>query len=690
MECIMKHVWKDQRSRRPFVSSIMKKRWPLRVAAAAALLATLGFAAMDFPGVWNSGAQFVSAKTGIPIFTLKETSFRLGLDLQGGAHLVYEADMSAIPDADRVQALEGVRDVIEQRVNTFGVAEPVVQTTTTGGTYRIIVELAGVMDVSEAIQQIGETPVLEFKEPEPEAGRELTAKEQTDLASRQVSDRAAAQAVLTRAQAGEDFASLVVEKSLAPQNGVLTGVTENDYLYGALIEAIKNTWTSPGRVVSQVVEAPEGLTIIKYTQASTITESHLSHILICYEGATGCTTGLPEIEANIKIGELKDQATPENFAELAQQNSNDGSAAGGGDLDWTYPGQMVAPFELEALQTPVGAISNPVKTEFGYHLIYKQEERQATAYDLERIVMKLTNQYDIVPYSPWKNTELSGKHLTRASVELDPSTGLPHIALQFNEEGADLFGALTAAHVGEPIAIFLDGEVLSSPVVQTAIYGGQAVITGNFTLEESKLLAQRLNAGALPVPVNLLSQQTVGPTLGAVSLQKSVVAACFGFLFVALFMILYYRLPGLIAVFGLTLYLFLNLAVYRVFDVTITLAGITGFVLSLGIAVDANVLIIERLEEELKAGRDHRVATDEAYRRAWTAIRDGNTTTLIATIILYWFSSSFIQGFALTLSIGVLSSMFTAIIVSRIYYKNIITWSRLTKCAWLFCHRHQS
>jgi protein-export membrane protein SecD len=662
----------------------------VRVGAILALVATIGFAAIDFPKVWNHAAGFVSVKTGVPIFTIAETPFRLGLDLQGGAHLVYEADMSAIPEEDRVEALNGVKDVIERRVNTFGVAEPVVQTTTTGGTYRVIVELAGVMDVSQAIDQIGETPVLEFKEPEPEAGRELTTEEQAQLEEMQVEDRAAAQVVLSRARAGEDFASLIEQNSIAQGSGALSGITEDHYVYGTLVKAIQNTWTSPGNVVSQVVETPEGLVIAKYIQKSEITESHLSHILICYEGATGCTTGLPEIEANIKIGQLKDEATPENFAELAKQNSTDGSAAGGGDLGWASPGQMVAPFELEALQTPVGAISNPVKTEFGYHLIYKQEERQTSAYDLERIVMKLTNQYDIVPYSPWKNTALSGKHLKRAGVEFHVNTGAPIVALQFNEEGADLFADLTQAHVGEPIGIFLDGELISSPVVQAAIFGGEAIITGDFTVEEARILAQRLNAGALPVPVSLLSQQTVGPTLGEVSLEKSVVAAGMGFAFVAAFMIAYYRLPGLIAALALVLYLFLNLACYRLFGVTITLAGITGFVLSLGMAVDANVLIIERLKEELKAGRDHHSATDEAYRRAWPAIRDGNVTTLIATAILYWFSSSFIQGFALTLSIGVILSMFTAIIISRFYHKNVIQWPRLTKRAWLFGHRHQS
>jgi protein-export membrane protein SecD len=275
-------------------------------------------------------------------------------------------------------------------------------------------------------------------------------------------------------------------------------------------------------------------------------------------------------------------------------------------------------------------------------------------------------------------------------VEFHINTGAPIVALQFNEEGADLFADLTQAHVGEPIGIFLDGELISSPVVQAAIFGGEAIITGDFTVEEARILAQRLNAGALPVPVSLLSQQTVGPILGEVSLEKSVVAAGMGFAFVAAFMIAYYRLPGLIAALALVLYLFLNLACYRLFGVTITLAGITGFVLSLGMAVDANVLIIERLKEELKAGRDHHSATDEAYRRAWPAIRDGNVTTLIATAILYWFSSSFIQGFALTLSIGVILSMFTAIIISRFYHKNVIQWPRLTKRAWLFGHRHQS
>ena len=346
---------------------------------------------------------------------------------------------------------------------------------------------------------------------------------------------------------------------------------------------------------------------------------------------------------------------------------------------------MVASFEIEALQTPKETISNVVKTEFGYHLIYKSNERSLKTYTLERILLDYTDIFDIIPEaSPWTNTELSGKYLEHANVEFDPNTGVPYVALNFNTEGGDLFGELTASHVGEPIAIFLDGEAISTPVVQTAIYGGKAIITGNFTLDEAKLLAQRLNSGALPVPVNLLSQQTIGPTLGAASLSKSVIAGLCGFLLVALFMIAVYRVPGLVAVFALVLYAFLNLATYRLFGVTISLAGIAGFVLSMGIAVDANVLIIERFNEELAAGRDYRSALDEAFQRAWSAIRDGNLTTLIAAGVLYWFSSSFIRGFALTLSIGVLLSMFTAITITRVYLKNVIACSWVTRHKGLF------
>ena len=219
------------------------------------------------------------------------------------------------------------------------------------------------------------------------------------------------------------------------------------------------------------------------------------------------------------------------------------------------------------------------------------------------------------------------------------------------------------------IGIFLDGEAISTPVVQEAIYGGEATIQGSFTIQEAKVLAQRLNAGALPVPIDLLSQQTVGPTLGQESLDASVYAALIGIALLAIFLVLYYRLSGALALLALMVYVAVNLALYRWLDVTMTLAGIAGFILSMGMAVDANVLIFERLKEELKSGRDLPTAIDEGFRRAWTSIRDGNMTTLIAAAVLFSMSTSFIKGFALTLALGIIVSMGTAILVTRVLLK---------------------
>lgn len=662
------------------------KPWKVRVFSIVFLLATLGMFAYDFPSVWNQGVDRLQLPQSVK---LAESSFRLGLDLQGGTHLIYEADMAQIPESQREEALDGVRDVIERRVNAFGVSEPVVQTTTTGGAYRVIVELAGVLDVSEAINQIGETPVLEFKEQGQQLDRELTDEEKKQLADKNVEEKKAADALLARVLKGENFDTLLGENSLekaesgvaADQVGVLKGVTADSQL-ASMVEAIKKAGLKKGQILRQVVPTSEGLNIVRLDDQKTQKEMHLSHILVCYAGKTGCTSDRTEIDASIKIQGLLKDATPANFATLAKDNSEDPSAAtNGGDLGWSTGADYVDAFRLAAAQLAKGEISKvAVETEYGYHILYKSDERDGLAYDVKRILLPYSNEFDIVPpSSPWVNTELSGKNLEKATVQFDPNTHEPFVSLQFNKEGGELFGELTASHVGQPIGIFLDGQPISTPVVQTAIYGGQAVITGNFTIDEAKLLAQRLNAGALPVPVNLLSQQRIGPTLGSVSLQQSITAALYGFFFVAIYMIVVYRFAGLIAVVALFLFSALNLATYRIFGVTITLAGIAGFVLSLGIALDANVLVIERFKEELRSGRGYLSASEEAFRRAWTAIRDGNLTTLIAAAVLYWFSSSFIRGFALTLSIGVLLSMFTAMTVSRTYTRTLLHWKIFQK-----------
>jgi preprotein translocase subunit SecD len=320
-----------------------------------------------------------------------------------------------------------------------------------------------------------------------------------------------------------------------------------------------------------------------------------------------------------------------------------------------------------------------VETDFGYHLIYRVKTTKVRTYELAHIEMPWTTASDVVQVDPWKNTELSGKDVKRASVAFDPNTGAPYIVLDFNAEGADLFGKLTSENVGKVIGIFLDGNAVTTPVVNEAIYGGTAQITGSYTLEEAKITAQRLNAGALPVPIKVVSQQTIGAALGESSLAKSIEAGLAGIILVALFMLLYYRLPGFMATIALVFYALANLILFKAFHVTMTLSGIAGFVFSFGIAVDANVLVFERLKEELWSGRDLPSAVTEAFHRAWPSIRDGNLTTLIATGVLYSMSTGFIRGFSLTLTIGVLVSMFSCMVVTRYLMTRLAQMKTLRK-----------
>ncbi len=393
-----------------------------------------------------------------PIKINYEKSFdlKLGLDLQGGTHLVYESDLKDIPSDAQADAMESARDVIERRVNAFGVSEPVVQVS---GSNRIIVELPGVKDINEAIGLIGQTPFLEFRE----------------------------------------------------QNTNLPEFT-------------------------------------------------------------------PDADGNITV------------------NPND----------------------------------------------------------------------------LYKSTGLTGKQFERAVLDFDPQTNAPQISLQFNAEGTKLFSEITTRNVGKRVAIFLDGQILSDPVVQTPITDGKAVITGQRDLKEAKELITRLNSGALPVPIKLISQQNVGATLGLQSVQKSVAAGLIGFAIVALFMIIYYRLPGLLAVISLAIYTFLALAIFKLFGITLSLAGIAGFILSIGMAVDANVLIFERMKEELRKGKTLSQAVEDGFSRAWLSVRDSNTSSLITTFILGYFGSSIIRGFAITLALGILLSMFTAITITRTFLRLLV------------------
>jgi preprotein translocase subunit SecD len=270
-------------------------------------------------------------------------------------------------------------------------------------------------------------------------------------------------------------------------------------------------------------------------------------------------------------------------------------------------------------------------------------------------------------------TVVQGKDLSTASVGFDPTTNQPEVIFAFKNEGATLFGDFTQANVGRYLAITLDKRVLSAPVIQSPILGGNGRINGRFTLQEVQNIVIQLKYGALPVPLKVVQNRTVGPTLGQDSVQKSVVAGAIGLAIVAGFMILTYRLPGLLATLALIIYAAITFALFKLIPVTLTLAGIAGFILSIGMAVDANILIFERMKEELRSGRSMASALDVGFARAWTSIRDSNVSTLITCAILFWFGATFgasiIQGFALTLALGVVVSMFTAITVTRTFLR---------------------
>ncbi|GAC1412487.1 MAG: hypothetical protein NVSMB66_1560 [Candidatus Doudnabacteria bacterium] len=326
--------------------------------------------------------------------------------------------------------------------------------------------------------------------------------------------------------------------------------------------------------------------------------------------------------------------------------------------------------------------------------------------------------------SQWKSTGLTGKNLSSATAQFSQQSNRPEISLQFDNEGTKLFSDITTRNIGKPVAIFLDGQPLSTPTVQSVISDGKAVITGQFTIDEAKQLASRLNSGALPVPIKLISQQNVGASLGKDSIQKSATAGIIGLLLIAFFMLIYYRLPGALAVLALAVYAALSFALFKIgisvtavflvgiffilalttswyfgilavlsyiglmfagglHPVTLTLAGIAGFILSIGMAVDANILIFERTKEELRLGKDVPRALEDGFNRAWLSIRDSNASSLITTGILYAFGTPAIKSFAETLAIGIIISLFTAITVTKTFLRMFIGHNVLAH-PWLF------
>ena len=450
-----------------------------------------------YPAPCNQLIDNINSKYNWKIWHFPATDFKLGLDLKGGVHLEYQADLSQIGEQKPDEVMEGLRDVIERRVNIFGVTEPVVQIY---GSDRIAVELPGVESIDSAIAWIGETPLLEFWEER--------SQEEID-------------------------------------------------------------------------------------------------------------------KINAKRLEIKDLTTIEEIQEVA---------------DW-----QVA-FE-----------------------------------------------------SPYQKTELTGKYLKKSTLNFDQTTYAPIIELKFDSEGAKLFEAITERNVGKTLAITLDevsivdtngdgktdGADLYAPKVENKISGGEAIITGQTNIQEAKILVQRLNQGALPVPLgNPIVQKKVGPTLGSISLNNAVWAGIYGLIGIIIFLVLFYRLPGLLASFALIIYCLIFLSLIKLIPVTMTLAGIGGIILSIGMAVDANVLIFSRMKEEMAQGKDVLTSIKEGCNRAWPSIRDGNFTTLIVAFTLYFLGTSFIKAFAFALIVGILISMFSAMVVSRVFLE-FVARGKIGKIKWL-------
>lgn len=528
----------------------------------------LKFAGIVALALFAGLVSYPQAASKVPVVygALNKLKINLGLDLQGGIHLEYKADVANIESSKISEALQGAQDVIERRVNAFGVGEPLVQTAKSGNDYRVIVEIPGVKDIEQAKQQIKETPLLEFKE------------EGVDPQVQQMFD------------------------------------SQND-------------------------------------------------------------------QAKEKATQLLDQVKKgANFEELARENSQDpGSKDKGGDLDFVKKGAFVPEFDdvlFNKNLKPGEIYPELVESQFGWHII-KFIESRGEGENLEVrsehiLISKIS--VDQYPQFKYKSTGLTGKNLKNAAVTFQSQgLGEPQISLQFDDEGTKLFADLTKANLGKTIAILLDGNIISAPTVQSEITNGEAVITGKFTLQEAKDLVQKLNTGALPVPLSLVSQQSVEASLGQDSLRKSVVAGAIGLAAVIVFMLIFYRFLGLVASLALLIYTALMITIFKFTGITLTLSGIAGFVLSIGMAVDANILIFERTKEEIRGGRTIANSLDEGFKRAWTSIRDGNISSLLTATILYLMGTGFVKGFAASLFLGVVVSMFTAVVITRTMLKFIIS-----------------
>lgn len=663
---------------------------------------------------------------------LKNQHVHLGLDLQGGAELDYKIDLRKVALEDQQSIVAGVKEVIVKRVNALGVNEPNIFISEIAGESHIIVDLAGV-NVDEAKATIGKTIQLEFKE----------RKDTIDPNEKQAIEKQANE-VLQKVKGGDNFEVIGQEEEQANPEMVTFSTTDfkfKDEVGGDLAEKLFSM--SPGEVYNGTIENSgsysvtadgqlveiTGLNIVKLLETKeterTITNEkkvNVSHILIAYQGAERAadTVNRSKDEASTLANEVLGKLEGGEYFKTLSDEYNDDSVAKevGGILGAPAgDGEYTDKFESAALALTEKGELKLVETEFGYHIIEAGTIVGGnTETKTEKQVKYQTIFFSTLP-SQWQETGLTGEHFVHADVDFN-SVYTPYVAIQFNGEGAELFAEITERNINKPLAIFVGGQLISAPNVRGKISGGFASIEGNFTIEEATNLARDLNTGAIPAPIVLAGQYTIGAELGQDALAKSMWAGIIGLLILAVYMTLYYRLPGLLSIFALSIYavilLFLIqsqlstiwsviiavgmfvflmmrilnsqdngweklltsvLAVFALFfivfllanPIVLTLAGVAGVILSIGMAVDANVLIFERIKEEIRDGRPLSSAIDIGFARAWQSIRDSNFSSLITCAILFYFGSSIIQGFAFNLAAGILVSMFTAITITKTF-----------------------
>ena len=541
----------------------------------------------------------------------------LGLDLQGGSYLVYEAEEidpvtgeGRVPSPDEMAAL---KRAIERRVNASGLGLPIIQIL---GENRLLIQLPGISDIERAESIIGETARLVFMHREYGVTRDLTELEDDDVLS-----------------------------------------IEADFIPAELLEAAQLPSSEPLPAFPEVMTATS--TEATATSTATTTPEDLPPVLV-----VDFTSGGAE-----KFSAVVDRLT-DSFNE-SMKRASAGEFLPPDRLDVSIEGETPLRFDISGIA--VARVGSSTR----FVLPFPQDAQGEQVTDLE-VAREMLGDGSTVRFSEIltqvdTSINLTGDDLARAYPSQQSQSGIPIVVLEFKERGAKIFGDLTSRIAGSPtdaIAIFLDDEELISPTVSSAITSGAAIIQGrDFTVERVRDVALLLEAGRLPIPINQVEKRTVDAILGADSLRKSAIAGMVGLGLVLLFMVLYYRVPGVAAAVALFIYAALILAIFKIIPITLDLSGVSAAILSVGMAVDANILIFERMKEELRAGRTLTSSVNIGFNRAWPAIRDSNVSTLITCAILFWFAdqlgASLVQSFSAALAVGVVTSMFSAIVITR-------------------------